>query len=327
MELFTTVEIKQSSFKIDYSKNILFVGSCFAENISKKFLDLKFNAMVNPFGILYNPISIENMFQGILQNKEYSKQDIFCESERWNCFDFHGSFSAKSKEECLGKLNAAVQNARDFLAKTDVVFITLGTAFVYFLKETGKVVSNCHKQNENIFSRQLISVEQATCALERIVDILKKLKSNIQVVFTVSPLRHLKDGAHGNNISKSTLLLAVNNVIAKHPDCASYFASYEIVIDELRDYRFYGSDMVHLSPLAESLIFEKMAASFFDKATFEHTRQVEKFMKMAEHKIIDLDSPRTHELAQKNLALAQELELKIPGLNLTKEKEYFSTLQ
>jgi lysophospholipase L1-like esterase len=221
-------------------------------------------------------------------------------------------------------LNAATHEAREFLQKADVVFITLGTAFVYFLKESGIAVSNCHKQNPNLFIRKMISVDHATEALKSIVRDLLKLKQDsrreFHIVFTVSPLRHLSDGAHENTLSKATLQLAIEKVMremaTESATTVRYFPSYEIVMDELRDYRFYDDDMIHLSKKAEEHIFERMAETYCNEKTREDIKQVEKFLKSANHRIQDADSPATAVFLQKLHTEAQKLESQIAGLEL-----------
>ena len=304
----------------------MFVGSCFAQNISQKFVNLKFNTLVNPFGTIYNPLSIGQMFENIANGKLYTEKDIFCDHGMWNCWDAHSSLSSRNKEECLANLNNAIKASSDFLKKAHVVFITLGTAFVYFMKLGGMVASNCHRQDPNFFGRELISVEEAARSLEKIVEILRRQNPQVKVVFTVSPLRHLNDGAHGNNLSKATLHLAIAQVEAKYPEMVSYFPSYEIVMDELRDYRFYDSDMVHLSNVAEDYIFERMGKAYFDCRTLENVELVKKFMKAANHKVVDSDSPKNKAFAEKHIVLAKTLMEQVPGLDLQKEIEQFQRL-
>lgn len=342
MEFSTKIDFPKSKKKIDYTSSVAFIGSCFAENISNKFIERKFHTLVNPFGIIYNPLSIENMMQKIAAANgsltTYTEKDVFYDGESWSSWDAHGSLSVKGNEqdasvraECARNLNKAICESRKFLSNADLVFITLGTAFVYFLKETGKVVSNCHKQNASLFERRLISVEETTQALRGIVESLKKIKNDIRIVFTVSPLRHLNDGAHGNNLSKSTLLLAIDNLCQEHSNCATeskaptvdYFPSYEIVLDELRDYRFYADDMIHLSATAENYIFERMSETFCSDKTIGEMRRVERFMKTAKHHIVSAGSAKTVLMAEQQIKLAEELEKEIDGLDLSFEKKHF----
>lgn len=324
MNFFTKIDIPAADFKIDYTSRLAFFGSCFADNISAQFAERKFNVLANPFGTVYNPVSLASQIKAIADGKIFGEEDVFQDTRcdgPWHCWDAHSSLSGATKEECIGKLNAATTRARDFLQKASVIFITLGTAFVYYLKSSGKPTANCHRQDQNLFERKLISVDEAADAIQRIVAQLRDINHNAHIVFTVSPIRHLGDGAHGNNLSKATVLLAINKEIATSPlasryDTVDYFPSYEIVMDELRDYRFYSDDMIHLSRTAEEYIFERMVETYCDSATRENITKVEKFLKMANHRIQDENSPATQELKKKLATQAAELERQIMGLKL-----------
>jgi len=335
MNFFTKIDISSSGARIDYNSRLAFFGSCFADNISAQFASRKFKVLANPFGTVYNPLSTAMQIKAIANGKIFGEKDVFQDAQGlWHCWNAHGSLSAKSREECLDKLNAATHEARDFLQNTDVAFITLGTAFVYFLKESGIAVSNCHRQDPNMFIRKMISVDHAAEALKSIVRDLQKIKCQegsesreLHIVFTISPLRHMSDGAHNNTLSKATLQLAVEKVmrefdrsvegtITNPAPIISYFPSYEIVMDELRDYRFYESDMIHLSKTAEEYIFERMAETYCDEKTSNDIKQVEKFLKSANHRIQDTDSPATAAFLQKLHAEAEKLESQIAGLKL-----------
>ena len=401
MEFFTKIDIPRPGFGIDYTKKLAFFGSCFADNISAQFSSRKFQVLSNPFGTVYNPVSLAAQVKAVAEGRVFGDGDVFqdgcwnrdgqkecgdrdqeyrrAQDARgpWHCWDAHGSLSGKTREECIDKLNTAVATARDFLQKADVVFVTLGSAFVYSLKadsstaseNCGRVVANCHRQDPSLFTRRMISVDEAAEALESIVDSLRRLRQqdwiprsarndagkdsrDMHIVFTVSPLRHMADGAHNNTLSKATLQLAVDKIakcgteittVASLPrndiasrasagvysricetqqSCASrndnihYFPSYEIVMDELRDYRFYADDMVHLSKTAEEYIFERMVDTYCDDTTRENIARVEKFLKMANHRIVDATSPATAEFQKKLVAQATSLEKMIPGLVL-----------
>lgn len=331
MELLTKVTVPKPGFKIDYTANIAFFGSCFADNISTQFASRKFHTLTNPFGTVYNPVSIARQINAIASEKVFGEDDVFQDTrcdKLWHSFDAHSSLSASSREECFEKLNAVNTQASEFLQKADIAFITLGTAFVYYLKDNGKPVSNCHRQDPSLFERRMITVDEAALALEDTVASLRKIHADIQVVFTVSPLRHMADGAHNNTLSKATLQLAVNEIVKRESGTAApsvtYFPSYEIVLDELRDYRFYDSDMVHLSKTAEEYIFERMVQTYCDSTTRTNMERVETFLKMANHKIAAPDSDATRNLVKKILAQATELESQIEGLHLDKEREFFA---
>ena len=385
MNLFTKIDIPAADWQIDYASQLAFFGSCFADNISAQFASRKFKVLANPFGTVYNPLSVAMQIKAIANKKTFGGQEIFQDmrpdragsNAPWHCWDAHGSLSAATREDCVAKLNEASTHALEFLQKTDVAFITLGTAFVYFLKDIGAAVSNCHQQNPNLFIRKMISVDHVVAALKSIVQDLQKIKRDMRIVFTVSPLRHMSDGAHGNTLSKATLQLAIDKVIQEiappgshaplgvgvarndigaecggnvHSSIAEanqsctprndvgtklepaqqnrktsveYFPSYEIVMDELRDYRFYDNDMIHLSKTAEEYIFERMVETYCDKKTRDNIKQVEKFLKSANHRIQDADSPATATFLQKLHAEATRLESQIAGLNLDNEKHKF----
>jgi GSCFA family. len=331
MDLFTKIDIPATDWQIDYNSHVAFFGSCFADNISAQFAARKFKVLVNPFGTVYNPLSIAMQIKAIANKQVFGGPEVFQDmrpdragnNAPWHCWDAHGSLSAATREECIAKLNKASTHALDFLQKNDVAFITLGTSFVYFLKDIGAAVSNCHQQNPNLFIRKMISVDHVVAALKSIVQDLQKIKRDMRIVFTVSPLRHLSDGAHANTLSKATLQLAINKIIeeqdfATHTTkpAVEYFPSYEIVMDELRDYRFYDSDMVHLSKTAERYIFERMTETYCDSKTRDNIKQVEKFLKMANHRIQDADSPATAAFLQKLHEEAAKLESQIAGLAL-----------
>lgn len=387
MDFFTKVDIPAAGFEIDYTSRIAFFGSCFADNISAQFAARKFSVLANPFGTVYNPASIAGQIRAIADGKVFGEKDVFQDARGlqdvsgkqdargnqdarglWYSWDAHGSLSGATREECIEKLNNAATRTREFLQQADVVFITLGTAFVYFLKGAsamagngdahGRAVANCHRQDPALFERRMITVEEAAQAIRGIVESICRIKNQdwiatpaarddeanitvrdddrkFHIVFTVSPLRHMGDGAHNNTLSKATLQLAVNNVINKVttvPSASSgtlpvsYFPSYEIVMDELRDYRFYADDMVHLSKTAEEYIFERMVETYCSEKTRTDIAQVEKLMRMANHRIADPESPATHAFAGKILAQAKSLEKSISGLDLSEEIAKFSKI-
>ena len=333
MEFFTKIDIPKPDFGLDYGTPVAFFGSCFADSISAQFSARKFQVLANPFGTVYNPLSIARQIRAIAEGKVFTEEDVFRDGREaggtnaadagtaggetcglWHCWDAHGSLSAHTREECIDKLNTATAKARAFLQKADTVFITLGTAFVYFLNAGdsatgGRVVANCHRQDPKLFTRRMISVDESAEALTNIINDLHTINEKLHIVFTVSPLRHMADGAHQNSLSKATLMLAI--------DKAPYFPCYEIVMDELRDYRFYDSDMVHLSETAEEYIFERMVDTYCNDTTKANIAKVEKFLKSANHRIVDRASPATAEFQKKLAEQAASLEKQIPGLSLS----------
>lgn len=276
MEFTTRVDIPKQSIKLDYSSKILLLGSCFSTEIGAMLKDYRFDVMVNPFGVLYNPSSVANSIEYLCTGKEFGQEDVIQTNPtdktsacKYASFSHHSSFARTSAQEFLQNANEQLKVASDFIKQADTVIITLGTSWVYRWKESGKIVSNCHKRVAQEFERQRLSVSEVVGNLRKIVELL----SGKRVIFTVSPIRHFKDGAHQNTISKATLLLAIEEALSQHtPDKISYFPSYEIQMDELRDYRFYAEDMLHPSEVAVKYIFEKFKESFIAQSEYEQMR-------------------------------------------------------
>ncbi len=270
-KLRTEVAVKRENTNLDYNSTIMMLGSCFTAEIGAILDEYKFKVMINPFGTLYNPASILNSLQILSSCTLFTSKDVIqtnptslLEDKKYASFYHHSSFARLSADEFLHNANKHLQKAHSWLEETDTIIVTLGTAWVFINNETGKIVSNCHKRIAKEYTRKLLSVEETAEALSSIANMFPDKK----IIFTISPIRHFKDGAHGNQISKSTLLMGVERVVQKYPWC-TYFPSYEIMMDELRDYRFYAEDMVHPSPLAVKYIFEKFKNAFISEASFK----------------------------------------------------------
>ena len=325
MNLFTEVKIPKSDINLSYQSRLMLAGSCFADNISAYFENAKFSCLTNPFGTLYNPISINALFDMIINRKVFTPDDFFYSHGLYSSYLLHSDLSNKDIDTAVANTNMALTESYNYLQQTSMLFITLGTAWVYYLNQNGKAVANCHKQNPNLFTRKLLSVEESTAALHKICTSVLSLNPDIRIVLTVSPIRHIADGATDNSLSKSTLLLSVNRIVNTFAN-AEYFPSYEIMIDELRDYRFYQENLTHPSKTAEQIIFEKLLATYCSKAVINQIAQVENFMKSANHKILSLYSPETKQFANAQLQRAMQLETQIAGLDLSNEKLYFTEI-
>ena len=280
----TQVEIKGQQ-EISFSSKIMMLGSCFATEIGKMMQDYRFNVMVNPFGVLYNPASIASSIKRIAECREFTNEDVVTVNpadthcpHKYASFYHHSSFSRLTADEFLENANACLAASHRFLEEADTVIITLGTAWIFRHIEKDIIVSNCHKRVAKEFQRELLSLEQCTDMLQSIIELIPDKK----IIFTVSPIRHLKDGAHGNQISKSTLLLAIGNIMASHSNC-TYFPSYEIMMDELRDYRFYAEDMVHPSALAVKYIFDKFRQAHISSAAIKQMQENLRLTKAENH--------------------------------------------
>lgn len=286
MEFITKIEIPRSAFTLSHQDKLIMFGSCFAENIGELLLQNKFDVNLNPFGILYNPSSISESINRILDKKLFTNEDIFEYRGLYQSFSHHGRFSDVDKDKCLEKINASLQTAITGIFEADFLFITFGTSYVYELKENSKIVGNCHKLPSSSFSRYRLSIDTIVRDWTILIERLKENNPTLKIIITVSPIRHLKDGAHENQLSKSILLLAVDRLCGRF-DNVFYFPSYEIVLDELRDYRFYGEDMIHPNNLAIKYIWNKFSETFFSKETHLIIKEWNKISAAINHRPIN----------------------------------------
>lgn len=293
--------LKKVHNQIDYTSNILLFGSCFSENITKKLEYYKFQNFSNPFGILFHPLAIENLVTNAINNKEYSENDIFFHNERWHCFDFHSELSNSSKDEFLKKLNKTINLTNQQLHNSTHIIITLGTSWVYRHIESDKIVANCHKISQKKFLKELLSADEVIKSLESIILLVKTINPKIEFIFTVSPVRHIKDGFVENSISKAHLITAINEIIdpKKH---IHYFPSYEIMMDDLRDYRFYNSDMIHPNETAINYIWNQFKYTWIHQDSNKIMEQVENIQRGLAHKPFNPDSNQ-HQIFKNNLKL------------------------
>lgn len=280
----TPVTYQQYRYKIGYKDNILMLGSCFADSIGSMLDYYRFNACINPFGVLYNPVSIANAVERIAALKRFDDKDVIKTGELYCSLSHHTSFARNTPAAFLENANRSLYEAAEFFNKATVVVITLGTAWCYRYLETNMVVANCNKLNPALFKRELLSVSRISENLKRIT----KVFHDKQIIFTVSPIRHLKDGLHGNTISKASLHLALEEVV--NGNSITYFPSYEIMTDELRDYRFYAEDLVHPSAVAVKYIFEKFVENCFNPNIGATMRLAEKITLAELHRPFNSES-------------------------------------
>ena len=257
MNLQTIIPLrKQQHNQLDYNSKIMLFGSCFSENIGEKFKYYKFQTTINPFGILFHPLAIENLITKVINKDYYSEEDLHFQNEQWCCLDAHSKLNNASKEVLLDVLNTQIEEMHNDLLNASHIIITLGTSWVYRHIASDEIVANCHKIPQKQFLKGLLSVAQITESLEAIISLVKSVNPNITFLFTVSPVRHIKDGFVENTQSKSHLIAAIHQVVDPRNQLY-YFPSYEIMMDELRDYRFYNADMLHPSEVAITYIWEK----------------------------------------------------------------------
>ena len=284
MKFTTPVKIKLNK-TIDYNSRIVMLGSCFAENIGKKLIDCGFNVVMNPMGILYNPISIFSALERIVEGREFTEDELFCHNGLWTSFMHHGSFSHADKNEALKMMNERLKEGHEQLKDATHLIITFGSAEVY--EHDGKVVSNCHKLPAREFTHRLLSINEIN-NLYKSFAIKTQNIASLQTIFTVSPVRYLGDGAHHGQINKATLLLATNDICKKTG--ADYFPSYEIMMDELRDYRYYAEDMIHPSDVAINYIFEQFTKTYLTDEAIRTADEIQKIKKSLAHRPLHPDS-------------------------------------
>ena len=316
MDFRTIVPVSNQSPKIDYDAKIALFGSCFVENIGDKLQYFKFNVLQNPFGIIFHPIALCNLLQRIDENYVYSERDIFQLNDLYSCFDVHSQMNHPDRSLMINRLNDSLATTRSYLQQSSHVIITLGTAWGYILNQEERLVANCHKVAQSNFTKKIFSSEEIKRSLTQISNIIWKLNNDARIIFTVSPVRHLKDGFVENQLSKANLITALQEyrkeMELKRANKIKYFPSYEIVMDELRDYRFYAKDMVHLSEVGVDYIWEVFKKSWIDPNIFSIMKEVNTIQKGLEHRPFNKDSLKHREFLQKLNLKIEKIQLKIP---------------
>ncbi len=280
---FTKVKIPEPGFEVDYNSNLFFMGSCFSDYIGKRMQSFKFNVCHNPFGVIYNPVSIGNGILQLLQKERFVEADLNFYNELWFSYSHSTKFSDTDKLRCLNKINVGFEDAKDAILEADVLLLTLGTSWVFELKETKKVVANCHKIPSEKFKRYFSSVDNTYDILYKAISELRKLNPSVKIVFTVSPIRHWKDGAIENQRSKAALILAIAKLQEDIKE-VFYFPAYEIFMDELRDYRFYSQDMFHPSDSGIEYTWNCFIDTFFSNDAKGTLTQVQSILKKLDHR-------------------------------------------
>lgn len=284
MDFRTTIRTPDNMGIIRHDDAMMLLGSCFSDNIGGKLRSAMLNVDVNPFGTLYNPFSIAVSVDRIIDNTLERGIDLFSAGGVWNSYNFHSRFSLPDKEMALQRMNSRIASAHEHLKHCKALIVTLGTAVVYRLKDSGRVVANCHKVPQHNFLRTMATVEQVTEVLSGMVERLHDFNPELQVIFTVSPIRHIADGLEVNSLSKALLRVAVGGVNRVYKDFTGYFPAFEIMMDDLRDYRFYAADMVHPSDVAVEYIWQAFQATYFDDASCQAIARCERVMKRLLHR-------------------------------------------
>jgi hypothetical protein len=325
MELRTTFNIEPSVIKISYDDPVMFIGSCFASSIGSQMELGRMPVLINPSGSVYNPVSVINTLDSIISEKEFNQDDLYCHEGTWLSFFHYTDFSSDDPVKVLEKINRKSKEASAFMRNARFLFITFGTARVYRLKSSGMIVSNCHKIPSCQFESELLSVNDIVTLWKNQLDKLQSLFPGLKVVFTISPVRHWKDGAHGNQVSKSVLFIAVEELL-KHQLSPQYFPAYELVMDDLRDYRFYHDDMLHPSSSAIRYIWDAFSSCYIDNKNLNTWKEIVKISKACSHRFNNTSDATKNSFAGRMLELISEVERKVPFIDFSGEKNYFKSL-
>ncbi len=317
-----TIEPLPEDWKVTYNDSAVFIGSCFTESIGNLFIEGKFNTSVNPFGVLYNPVSIANGIKMLLHNAPFKRTELRFKNGLWFSFYHHSKFSDTDAEVCLKHINKEQNKASEILKKAKYLFLTFGTGRIYTYTETDEIVSNCHKIPAKEFTQRMLSVEEIIDMYDKLIPALRNFNPNIQIIFTVSPVRHWKDGAFGNQLNKAVLFLAIDNLLQKY-EFTKYFPAYECVIDDLRDYRFYKEDMLHVNEMAVQYVWEQFRQAYFSKETEQQYIEIEKLVKSGQHRPMNIGS-KEHVLFLKTQMKKIELVLqKNPKIDFSAEYSHY----
>ncbi|MCD8267936.1 MAG: GSCFA domain-containing protein [Parabacteroides sp.] len=321
MELYTAIKISSPPFLFSCRERMLLLGSCFAENMGTRLAENKFNVDINPFGTLYNPASIAAAVRLLLHPQQFTAGDLFCHEGVYHSFTHHSRFSSTSEKECLEYINGRLSTSAEAFRRTGYLVATWGTAYVYRLKNTGEVVANCHKLPEKMFERSMLTVADIVAEWKELLLSVWEQTPELKVLLTVSPIRHWKDGAHGNQLSKATLLLAADELQKEYPERVAYFPAYEIMMDELRDYRFYATDMLHPSELAVDYIWQRFTENYLSEETKGFLKEWAEIQKAINHRPFQPESEAYRRFMSQTLLKMERVNEKFPFFDMAKEME------
>ena len=322
MNFFSNIDIRPLPQPISYEHKIMLIGSCFTEHIGNNLCDLKFNVLQNPNGILFETASVCRSLVNYLDNKHYTDGDLSYQNELWQSWDHHSRFSNPDKEKALEGINQSQQKAHNYIKEADWLIITLGSSFVYRLKESNGFVANCHKAPGTWFEKYLIPIVEQIELLDNTIHRLFYTNPKLKIIFTISPVRHLRDGVVENNRSKARLIETVHHLVNKF-DRLFYFPAYELVIDVLRDYRFYDIDLVHPNYAATQFVMEHFSSFAFDEPTQVLMKEIKQLVTARNHKAFHQGSNQHQQFLKQQYAKAEQLSKAYPMLDFTAELSYF----
>lgn len=324
MQLTLELNIPPLQRPIKYPNKVLLIGSCFTENMSERLVQHKFDVLSNPHGILFNPLSVANSLESYINNKEYKREDLFYLNELWNSWDHHTRFSHTDADSALHLINQSQGEAAGFIREADYIIITLGSAFQYYLTEHNKPVANNHRAPAQWFEKRLLDITIITSAMSHAIDRLLQVNPGVNIIFTISPVRHIRDGVVDNNRSKARLIEAVHELCGKY-EHAYYFPAYELIIDILRDYRYYDIDFVHPNYLATSFVWEQFVKACIHLDAQSLMKDVLEISTARAHRTRFPDTEAHQKFKASYVQKITALQKKFPFLKLEEELQYFSS--
>jgi hypothetical protein len=316
----TIVDIEPSAKKITYQSAILLLGSCFSDTIGERLVSCKFNMLINPFGVLFNPASISENIRRLIENKAFTAEQLYFYNNQWVSFNHYTGYSNSDKDICLERINDNISTASSFLQKADFLFLTFGTAWVYKFNETGKIVANCHKIPASAFTRFILEPGEIIANYVSLLQELKTFNPGLSVVFSLSPVRHVNDGAVNNQKSKSILHYSIDKILELIPGTI-YFPAYEIFMDELRDYRFYAGDMLHPSDPGIEYIWKRFMDTFVTSDISSLMKEVNSIIKAVNHRPVNPEDPAYLKFLQSTITTITHLIKTHPYLDFRPEIE------
>ena len=309
---------------IDYSHQLFLMGSCFADNIGNKLKQFKLNTTLNPNGILFNPISIAVAIESYINSSEINSEDVVFNNDLYHSLNHHGSYSDTDKNALINSINRSIKNAHNALKKCDYLIITFGSSNVYVYNNTNSVVANCHKLPQSDFTKEQLQPGEIINHYHQLIDQLKSFNPKLNIIFTVSPVKYLRDGVIENNLSKAVLIYSIHEITKHHNNC-SYFPAYELVTDDLRDYRFYKEDLAHPNDQAIEYVWDKFVTSSFTESAKSTMQKINEINRAIAHRPIHGNTDAHLKFKKTYLEKCVLLEKEIPGINLEEEKNCLQT--
>ena len=315
----TPVNASQAAQCITSEDRLLLTGSCFSSQIGSKLAQSGWHTTINPAGVMYNPLSIAAQINRWIQNKKPEPDELFLHQGLWRHADWHSSFAAATKEAALETLADSVSAGRNALQEANVLILTPGTARVYERAADGHLMANNHKLPSSDLNNRILSFREVKQCLEELFSELTIFRPDLQIILTLSPVRHIRDGLEMNAYSKAILLSAIREVL-QHQTSASYFPSYEIMVDELRDYRFYEADLIHPNAVATDHIWNIFQQVALDTSGRQQVKEVEQYRSMAAHRILHPDAEESTRFREKLSAIKQALQARYPHLTFPEQE-------